>query len=84
MRSGLGDFQTKLNILRMLHHFHCNQKVIQDFESLKQDIVNASLSAIDKEQPYVVECDAFDIAISATLNQSAKLEWRPLPNFASG
>ena len=46
---------------------------MKDFESLKQDVANASLQAIDEDcRPFVVECDASDVAISATLNQAGR------------
>ena len=42
---------------------------MKNFESLKQDIANASLQAIDKNAPFVVKCNDSDMAVSATLNQ---------------
>ena len=52
--------------------FALQSEVIQDSENLKKDNKNASLSAIDEEEPFEVECDASDIPISATLNQNGK------------
>ena len=43
---------------------------MKDFESLKQNIANASLQAIDENALFVVDCDTSDMAISATLNKA--------------
>ena len=43
-----------------------------DFENLKQEIAKASLKSVDETMPFVVECDASDVAISATLNQGGR------------
>ena len=45
---------------------------MKDFKSLKQGIANASLQAIDENASFVVECDASDAAVSATLNQAGR------------
>ena len=63
-------FFDKIERLKKFYFFPLQLEVIQAFESLKQDFENALLSAIDEEQLFVVECDASDVAISATLNQS--------------
>ena len=36
---------------------------------LKTELSNATLQSVDERLPFVVECDASDRAISATLNQ---------------
>ena len=43
------------------------------FELLKQELENAALHSIDESKPYVVECNALDIEISATQNQGDRL-----------
>jgi len=40
--------------------------------SLKGEIEKAALHSIDDNVPFVVECDASDAAISATLNQAGR------------
>ena len=43
------------------------------FESLKRELGEVALQNIDDNKPFVVECDASDVAISATLNQDVRL-----------
>ena len=38
----------------------------------KEDIAKASLTAIDENLPFIVECDASDVAVSATLKQGGR------------
>ena len=40
---------------------------------LKKTIALATLSAVDEASEFVVECDASDVAVSATLNQNGRL-----------
>ena len=47
-------------------------KALHAFELLKQELENTALHSIDESKPFVVECDASDIAISATLNQGGR------------
>ena len=39
------------------------------FVSLKSELHNSALQSVDKSLSFVVECNAFDVAMSATLNQ---------------
>ena len=50
------EFSDKIEPLKKATLFFLQLEVFQNFESLKQDIANASLSSIDEEQPFVVEC----------------------------
>ena len=43
------------------------------FNLLKNELSNAALQSIDKCLLFAVECNASDVAISATLNQGGKL-----------
>ena len=43
-----------------------------DFENIKKEIAQASLQSVDESIPFVVECDASEVAISATLNQGGR------------
>ena len=47
-------------------------EALRAFQSLKQELENAALHSIDENEAFVVECDASDIAISATLNQGGR------------
>ena len=49
--------------------FPLNDSHTNDFQNLKKEIARAALRSIDKNMPFVVECNASDVAISATLNQ---------------
>jgi len=42
------------------------------FESLKKQLEAVTLRAIDEPLPFVVECDASEVALSATLNQTGR------------
>ena len=52
--------------------FPLNDSQINDFQNLKKEIAGAALQSIDENMPFVVECDASDVAISATLNQGGR------------
>ena len=42
------------------------------FESLRGELLQASLGCIDAREPFTVECDASDFAIAAVLNQNGR------------
>ena len=46
--------------------------VVECFEKLKNDIKDAAVANIDPDIPFVVETDASDYAIAATLNQNGR------------
>ena len=52
--------------------FPLNGFQINDFRNLKKEIARAALRSIDENMPFVVKCDASDVAISATLNQGGR------------
>ena len=56
-------------MLKEAESFPLNDSQINDFQNLRKEIARAALQSIDKNMPFVVECDASDVAISATLNQ---------------
>ena len=49
--------------------FPVTEELIRTFDSLKEDLAKTCVFAIDENIPFVVETDASDFAISATLNQ---------------
>ena len=51
--------------------FPIKEEALSAFNSLK-DEQSATLSSIDESIPFVVECDASEIAVSATLNQNGR------------
>ena len=54
------------------------EEALQALKILKQDLTSAALKMIDEKLPFVLETDASDNAISATLNQ----EGRPAAFFS--
>ena len=70
--SWVPKFSDKIHALNHNTIFPLPDKVKQDFENLKTEIEKASVVTIDHETPLVVETDASDIAISATLNQNER------------
>jgi len=60
----------KIAKLKDFETFPMDGRCLEDFNLLKQCIEDSSLQAIDESLPFVFECDASEVAISATLNQS--------------
>ena len=52
--------------------FPLSEAAISTFHHLKDTIGSAVLTAIDENLPFVVETDASDVAIAATLKQDNK------------
>ena len=52
--------------------FPLEEAAIDSFNKLKELLTIATLAHIDESQPFVVECDASDISLSATLNQGGR------------
>ena len=52
--------------------FPLGEEALQAFKHLKSELENAALKSIDESKPFVVECDASDVAISAILNQGGR------------
>ena len=52
--------------------FPLDEEPLEAFKKLKEKLLNATLHSIDESVPFVVECDASDIAISAVLNQRGR------------
>ena len=50
-----------------------NHKALDAFNLLKHDIANATFHSIDKSGPFLVETDASDYAVAATLSQQEQL-----------
>ena len=65
-------FSDKIHILKTTKSFPLDQKQLNSFRDLKKAIASATLSAVDEASEFVVECDASDVAVSATLNQNGR------------
>ena len=66
------NFSDKILHLKTAKKFPLNANALKEFNVLKKEIAKASLKAIDENRPFVVECDAFEAAISATINQGGR------------
>ena len=66
------NYSDKIVRLKSVTSFPMSLEAVKHFKSLKQDIANASLQAIDENASFVVECDASYAAVSATLNQAER------------
>ena len=62
------NFSDKIYILNRNTVFPVPQDVLEAFRALKLDLRDAALKAIDFNQEFVVETDASDFCIAATLN----------------
>ena len=65
-------FSDKIQPLNQNTSFPLPYDVLQSFKLLKDELKNAVLTTVDHNRPLVVETDASDIAISATLNQDGR------------
>ena len=52
--------------------FPLSKSALASFCSLKEELSKVTLSAINEDVPFIVECDASDAAISASLNQHGR------------
>ena len=66
------EFSDKISRLKCVTSFPLTSIELADFEKLKKAIAAAALQAIDEAVPFTVECDASDVAVSATLNQGGR------------
>lgn len=66
------QFSDKAFPLMQAKSFPLEPEALSAFELLKSELGNATLTCIDENIPFVVECDASDVAISATLNQKGR------------
>ena len=74
----ISHFSDKIQILNQNITFPLPPQVLDSFERLKSELEEAVLFTVDPNLPLVVETDASDVAISATLNQ----EGRPVAFFS--
>ena len=65
-------FSDRIERLKSVKQFPLKDKELSDFNGLKKSIASATLQAIDESVPFTVECDASDVAVSATLNQNGR------------
>lgn len=66
------SFSEKLRPLVDVDHFPLSADAGKVFEEMKQDIARATLAPLDDNAQFVVETDASDNALAATLSQNGK------------
>ena len=66
------NFSDIANPLYKSNKFPLDSKAEEAFKKLKDLLSKATLSSIDENCPFVVESDASDVAVSATLNQRGR------------
>ena len=66
------SFSDKARPLINVKSFPISEEAISAFNLLKEELRSVSLSSIDENYPFVVECDASDMAVSVTLNQNGR------------
>ena len=66
------SFSDKIKLLNSATHFPLNQIEVNVFESLKAELAEAAMQEIDENVSFTGETDAFDFAISGTLNQDGR------------
>ena len=64
------NFSDKIAPLVKSKSFHLNLECQNAFQNLKIDIENSVACAIDESEPFELETDASDVAISGVLNQN--------------
>ena len=66
------NFSEKSKPLLTAQSFPLSEDARIAFYNLKDELMKVSLQSIDETLPFVVECDASDVTISATLNQGGR------------
>ena len=66
------NFSDKIRPLAQATTFLLGKEALAAFSSLKKELESATLHSIDESLPFVVESDASEIALSATLNQGGR------------
>ena len=61
-------FADKVRTLAKCKSFPVTDNALKSFELLKTELAKAALRSLDESLPFIVEYDASDIAVSATLN----------------
>ena len=65
-------FSDRIGRLKSATNFPLHKHEVLDFEEIKKSIAAATLRSLDESLPFTVECDASEIAVSATLNQNGR------------
>ena len=68
----LPNFFDKIKPLVNVKSFPLDNTALSAFKLLKDELMSVVLYSVDESLPFVVECDASDVAISAVLNQNGR------------
>ena len=68
----IANFLTKIRPLIDTEIFPLSDCAKRAFETLNKDLEDVTLMSIDEDRRFVLETDASNVAISATLNQNGK------------
>jgi hypothetical protein len=68
----ISNFSEKIQPLIKTKSFPLCKESLNAFNLLKGELLKATLQSIDENLPFVVECDASEVAISAILNQGGR------------
>ena len=66
------DFSDKITALTNANVFPLSPTPLAAFNTLMKELERTSLNSIDESLLFVVECDASEVAVSATLNQDGR------------
>ena len=66
------NFSDKIRPLRQATNFPSIAAALAAFKMLEKELEKAMVHTIDESLPFVVECDAAEVAISAVLNQGGR------------
>ena len=66
------QFSDKIRPLAECVSFPLSKSALASFCSLTEELSKVTLSAINEDVPFVIECDVSDVAISASLNQHGR------------
>ena len=69
---GIHKFSDKIKALSGCKTFTIERETLPAFENIKKELGEVALQNIDEDKPFVVKCDASEVAISATLNQDGR------------
>ena len=62
------NFSDKMQPLSQATKFPLDEKALDAFTTLKKELEEAALHSIDVSLPFVVQTDASEVAVCATLN----------------
>ena len=66
------NISAKIQPLVNATSFPLDESALSAFDLRKKELERATLQSIDESQPFVVECDAPEVYVSATLNQCGR------------